>query len=80
LFFAAIPFIGIYKPLKILLSLSAVVIVVAIVSKLTGCGLSATIFLGDIKSYEREGIGMISRAEMDLIVAGCGVSPLVSST
>jgi hypothetical protein len=32
---------------------SAVVIVVAIVSKLTGCGLSATIFLGDIKSYER---------------------------
>jgi len=51
-----------------------------LVSKLTGCGLSATIFLGDIKSYEREGIGMISRAEMDLIVAGCGVSPLVSST
>ena len=56
------------------LVLSAVVIVVAIVSKLIGCGLPATIFLRDKSKAMRVGIGMISRGEVGLIVAGIGVT------
>ena len=56
------------------LVLSAVVIVVAIVSKLIGCGLPATIFLRDKSTAMRVGIGMISRGEVGLIVAGIGVT------
>jgi Kef-type K+ transport system membrane component KefB len=68
------------QTLKNITALSAVVIVVAVVSKLTGCGLSATIFLRDISRAMSVGIGMISRAEMGLIVAGCGVSSGVLSS
>ncbi len=53
---------------------SVVLIVVAIVSKLVGCGLPATIFLRDKSRATRVGIGMISRGEVGLIVAGIGVS------
>lgn len=56
------------------LVLSAVVIAVAIVSKLIGCGLPATIFLRDKSTAMRVGIGMISRGEVGLIVAGIGVT------
>jgi Kef-type K+ transport system membrane component KefB len=62
------------------LLLSAVVIVVAIVSKLAGCGLPAMIFLRDKSKATRVGIGMISRGEVGLIVAGIGVSSGVLSS
>jgi Kef-type K+ transport system membrane component KefB len=65
--------------LEVLL-LSAVVIAVAIVSKLIGCGLPATIFLRDRPKAMRVGIGMISRGEVGLIVAGIGVSSGVLSS
>jgi Na+:H+ antiporter len=62
------------------LLLSAVVIAVAIVSKLVGCGLPAIIFLKDKSKSMRVGIGMISRGEVGLIVAGIGVSSGVLSS
>jgi Kef-type K+ transport system membrane component KefB len=65
--------------LEVLL-LSAVIIAVAIASKLVGCGLSATIFLRDKSRGMKVGIGMISRGEVGLIVAGIGVSSGVLSS
>jgi Kef-type K+ transport system membrane component KefB len=57
-----------------ILMLSGVVIVVAIVTKLFGCGLPAMLFLKSKKQGMRVGIGMISRGEVGLIVAGVGVT------
>ena len=62
------------------LVLSALVVVVAIVSKLVGCGIPATLFLRDKSRAMRVGIGMISRGEVGLIVAGIGVSSGVLSS
>lgn len=56
------------------LLLSAIIIVVAIVSKLVGCGLPAVIFLRSRSKAMKVGIGMISRGEVGLIVAGIGVT------
>ena len=56
------------------LFLSAIVIVVAIVTKLIGCGLPAIIFLKNKSKAMKVGIGMISRGEVGLIVAGIGVT------
>jgi Kef-type K+ transport system membrane component KefB len=56
------------------LLLSAIMIVVAIISKLVGCGLPALIFLRTKSNAMKVGIGMISRGEVGLIVAGIGVS------
>jgi Na+:H+ antiporter len=57
------------------LYLAGVIIAVAIITKLVGCGLSAMIFLQGNKSRAMKvGIGMISRGEVGLIVAGVGVS------
>lgn len=56
------------------LLLSAIIIVVAIVSKLVGCGLPAMIFLRSRSKAMKVGIGMISRGEVGLIVAGIGVT------
>lgn len=56
------------------LVLSAVVIAVAVISKLVGCGLPAMLFLRNKSKGMRVGIGMISRGEVGLIVAGIGVS------
>jgi Kef-type K+ transport system membrane component KefB len=61
------------------LFLSAIIIIVAIVSKLGGCGLPATIFLRNKSKAMKVGIGMISRGEVGLIVAGIGVSSGVLS-
>lgn len=61
------------------LILSAVVVAVAIFSKLIGCGLPATIFLRNKSKAMKVGIGMISRGEVGLIVAGIGVSSGVLS-
>lgn len=62
------------------LYLSGVVIAIAIVTKLVGCGLPALIFLRDKGKAMRVGIGMISRGEVGLIVAGVGVSSGALST
>lgn len=61
------------------LSLAGVVVAVAIVTKLFGCGLPAMIFLKDRGKALKVGIGMISRGEVGLIVAGVGVSSRVLS-
>ncbi len=62
------------------LLLSAVVITVAIVSKLVGCGLPSVFFLKNKSKAMIVGIGMISRGEVGLIVAGIGVSAGVLSS
>jgi Kef-type K+ transport system membrane component KefB len=56
------------------LYLAGVIIVVAIITKLFGCGLPTMIFLKEKSKAMRVGIGMISRGEVGLIVAGVGVS------
>lgn len=57
-----------------ILVLSGVIISVAIVTKLFGCGLPAMMFLKSKTQGMRVGIGMISRGEVGLIVAGVGVT------
>ena len=56
------------------LMLSGIIIAVAIATKLFGCGLPAMMFLKSKAQGMRVGIGMISRGEVGLIVAGVGVS------
>jgi Na+:H+ antiporter len=56
------------------LFLTSIVVAVAIGTKLVGCGLPAMIFLKDRSKVMRVGIGMISRGEVGLIVAGIGVT------
>lgn len=62
------------------LYLSGIIIAIAIITKLAGCGLPALIFLKDRSRAMRVGIGMISRGEVGLIVAGVGVSSGALST
>ena len=57
-----------------ILMLSGIMIVVAVVTKLFGCGLPAMLFLKDKKKSMQVGIGMISRGEVGLIVAGIGMA------
>ena len=57
-----------------ILMISGIIIAVAIVTKLFGCGIPAWLFLKDRARGMRVGIGMISRGEVGLIVAGVGVS------
>jgi Kef-type K+ transport system membrane component KefB len=56
------------------LILSAVIVAVAIGTKLVGCGIPSLIFLKDKTKSMQVGIGMISRGEVGLIVAGVGVT------
>ena len=56
------------------LMLSGIIIAVAVVTKLFGCGLPAWMFLKNRAQGMRVGIGMISRGEVGLIVAGVGLS------
>jgi Kef-type K+ transport system membrane component KefB len=56
------------------LFLSSIIIVVAIVTKLAGCGLPAFLFLKNKSNAMKVGVGMISRGEVGLIVAGIGVT------
>ena len=56
------------------LLLSGVIVSIAIVTKLIGCGLPSMIFLRNRTKSMRVGIGMISRGEVGLIVAGVGVT------
>jgi Na+:H+ antiporter len=56
------------------LYLSGIIIAIAVVTKLVGCGLPALIFLKNKGKAMKVGIGMVSRGEVGLIVAGVGVS------
>ena len=62
------------------LFLCGIIIAVAIITKLAGCGLPALIFLKDRARAMKVGIGMVSRGEVGLIVAGVGVSSGALST
>ena len=57
-----------------ILMISGVIIGVAIVTKLFGCGVPAWLLLKNKTQGMRVGIGMISRGEVGLIVAGVGVA------
>jgi Kef-type K+ transport system membrane component KefB len=54
--------------------IGAVIIGVAIATKLIGCSLPAMLFLRNKAQSRRVGIAMISRGEVGLIVAGVGLS------
>jgi Kef-type K+ transport system membrane component KefB len=56
------------------LFLAGIIIALAVVTKLIGCGLPSLLFLKDKARSMRVGIGMVSRGEVGLIVAGVGVS------
>ena len=56
------------------LFLAGIIIVIAVVTKLIGCALPSLFFLKDRPRSMRVGIGMVSRGEVGLIVAGVGVS------
>jgi Kef-type K+ transport system membrane component KefB len=56
------------------LFLAGIIIAIAVVTKLIGCGLPSLLFLKDRQRSMRVGIGMVSRGEVGLIVAGVGVS------
>jgi Kef-type K+ transport system membrane component KefB len=53
---------------------AVVLVVVAIVTKAVGCGLFARLFGFTAKESVRVGVGMISRGEVGLIVAGYGLT------
>ena len=62
------------------LVISGIIIAIAISTKLVGCGLPSLIFLKDKTRSMRVGVGMVSRGEVGLIVAGVGVTSGVLST
>ena len=61
------------------LVIAGILVAIAIVTKLLGCGLPSLIFLKDKSKAMRVGIGMISRGEVGLIVAGIGATSGVLS-
>jgi Kef-type K+ transport system membrane component KefB len=61
------------------LYLSGIIIAIAVVTKFVGCGLPAFIFLKNKGRAMKVGIGMVSRGEVGLIVAGVGVTSGVLS-
>ncbi|HSA75069.1 MAG TPA: cation:proton antiporter [Candidatus Nitrosocosmicus sp.] len=62
------------------LFVAGIIIAIAVLSKLIGCGLPSMLFLKDKAKSMRVGIGMVSRGEVGLIVAGVGVTSGVLST
>ena len=64
--------------LEVLL-IAGIMISIAIVTKLLGCGLPSLIFLKDKSKAMKVGIGMVSRGEVGLIVAGVGATSGVLS-
>jgi Kef-type K+ transport system membrane component KefB len=62
------------------LVLSVVIVAIAIVTKLVGCGLPSILFLRDKNKSLKVGIGMISRGEVGLIVAGVGITSGILSS
>lgn len=59
---------------------SAILVAVAVITKLAGTGLPSMFFLKSKSKAMKVGIGMISRGEVGLIVAGVGVSAGVLTT
>jgi len=68
---AQVDFRGINPEIAVI---GAIIIGVAIATKLVGCGLPAWLFLRNGPQSRRVGIAMISRGEVGLIVAGIGLS------
>jgi Kef-type K+ transport system membrane component KefB len=64
--------------LEVLL-IAGIMVSIAIATKLLGCGLPSVIFLKDKSKAMRVGIGMVSRGEVGLIVAGVGATSGVVS-
>ena len=64
--------------LEVLL-IAGIMVSIAFVTKLLGCGLPSLIFLKDKSKAMRVGIGMVSRGEVGLIVAGVGATSGVVS-
>lgn len=62
------------------LLIAGIIMVIAISTKLVGCGLPSMLFLRDKARSMRVGIGMVSRGEVGLIVAGVGVTSGALST
>lgn len=56
------------------LYLTGIIVAVAVGTKLVGCGLPAMLFMKDRAKSMKVGIGMVSRGEVGLIVAGVGAS------
>jgi Kef-type K+ transport system membrane component KefB len=56
------------------LYLAGLIVAIAIITKLAGCGIPSLIFLKDKAKAMKVGVGMISRGEVGLIIAGVGVS------
>ena len=56
-----------------------VLVIIAIASKIVGCGLPAAYFLKDKEKGLKVGIGMISRGEVGLIIAGVAITAGVIS-
>ena len=63
-----------------ILWISGIIILVAVATKLFGCGLPSMFFLKNKAQGLRVGIGMISRGEVGLIVAGVGISEGILKT
>ena len=61
------------------LLIAGILVFIAIVTKMLGCGLPSLIFLKDKSKAMRVGIGMVSRGEVGLIVAGVGATSGVVS-
>jgi len=61
------------------IGLTVAVLVVAIVAKAIGCGVSARLSGFDTRESVRVGVGMISRGEVGLIVAGYGLEHRIIS-
>jgi Kef-type K+ transport system membrane component KefB len=57
-----------------ILLIGAIIIGIAVATKMLGCGLPSWLFLRNTQQAKRVGIGMISRGEVGLIVAGVGLS------
>ena len=61
------------------LIIAGILVFIAIVTKMVGCGLPSLVFLKDKTKAMRVGIGMVSRGEVGLIVAGVGATSGVVS-
>jgi Kef-type K+ transport system membrane component KefB len=61
------------------LLIAGIIVSIAIATKMLGCGLPSIIFLKDRSKAMRVGIGMVSRGEVGLIVAGVGATSGVVS-
>ena len=64
--------------LEVLL-IAGILVSIAIATKILGCGLPSIIFLKDKSKAMKVGIGMVSRGEVGLIVAGVGATSGVLS-